>query len=135
MKRITVKSALCVGIFAVMLACGCCANASLKDVAKPYTGEYECKSVQLGERELLSSFEYIYLELKGDGIYTLHYKTKHGKMGEEKGGYTYDADKKSICITQGEKGEIQREIPLQDGKIFLSIPMGGKQLHVEFEKK
>ena len=135
MKKITIKSAICAGIFAIVLACSCCANTTLKDIAKPHTGEYECKSAVLGEKDLLSSFEYINLALDGDGTYTLRYKTKLGKAGEEKGEYTYDADKQTLSITQGEKGEVKREIPIIKGKIFLSIPIGGRQLSVQFEKK
>ena len=135
MKKITLKSAVCAGIFSIVLACSCCANSTLKDIAKPHTGEYECKSAVLGEKDLLSSFEYIQLELKNDNTYALRYKTKLGKAGEEKGTYTYDADKQTLSITQGEKGELKREIPIIKGKIFLSIPIGGRQLSVEFEKK
>lgn len=135
MKKVTIKSVICAGIFALALAGSCCANTTLKDIAKPHTGEYECKSVLLGERDLLSSFEYIQLELKNDNTFTLRYKTKLGKTGEEKGTYTYDADKQTLSITQGEKGELKREIPIVKGKIFLSIPIGNRQFSVEFEKK
>ena len=135
MKKTTIKSALCAGILSLAFCLCCCANTSLKDIAKPYTGEYECKSATLGEKDMLSSFEYVDLQLDGDGTYTLRYKPKVGKAGEEKGDYTYDADKQTLCITHGDKGEIKREIPFKDGKIFLSIPIGGRQLNVEFEKK
>ena len=132
MKRITIKSAVCATIFALALACSCCANTSLKQIAKPYTGEYECKSATLGDKDLLSSFAYIKLELKGDGTYILRYKNKMGRVGEETGQYTYDIEKNTLSITHG---DIQREIPIIDGKIFLSFPIGGKEFVVQFARK
>ena len=135
MKKKTIKTLFFTAILAIVLCFSCCANTSLKEIAKPYLGEYQCKSATLGEKDMLSAFEYIKLELNPDNTFVIRYKTRLGQAGEEWGNYTYSPDTQSIRFFGGEKGELKRDFSLKEGKIDVSIPIADKQLHVQFARK
>ena len=77
------KYSFCAGLAALLLILPACGNGALKDITKPYLGEYECKSATLGERDYTQEFSFIRLELKKDNEFTLYYSAKNGKNGEE----------------------------------------------------
>jgi len=120
----------------LMSLTACFANvkdSSLCDISKPYLGEYECKRAQLGSFDCLRQFSFIRLELKDEENFTLYYQEKGEKKKEQSGKYRYDKERGVILLTD-EKGYC-REFPLSDGKLTVSIPVGGKQLILQFEQK
>lgn len=108
---------------------------TLKDIAKPYLGEYECKIATLSGEDYLEQFRTLVLELKSENEYELRYQLKNGYKGKDGGKYTYDAERQTLRLSKGEKGEWKRDIPLQNGKISLSITVGEKILYLQFEQK
>ena len=58
------KSFILAGVLSLMSLFPNMQESTLKDIAKPYLGEYECKSAQLGEKDCLEQFSYVRLELK-----------------------------------------------------------------------
>ena len=96
---------------------------------------YECQSATLGETDYLQEFAYIKLELLGDGVFHLYYKTKDGKRGKQSGTYVYEKEKKSITFSLGENQEMKRSFPFEKGEITLSLPIGFQQLNMKFERK
>ena len=106
--------------------------ATLKEIAKPYLGVYECKEAKLGNSDYLEHFEDITLELKPDGEFILSFVEKGGKERREKGKYTYDA-KRGVLTIDG--GNIKREFPLKEGVLRFQLSIGGKWLSVLFEQK
>ena len=109
-------------------------ESKLEDISKPYLGEYECKSAQIGSMDCLEKFSYIRLELKDEENFTLHYKEKGEKKKQVDGKYVYDKEKKTIRFID-DGGVFKREFPLIDGKLIISMPVGGKCLMIEFEQK
>ena len=105
---------------------------TIKEIAKPYLGVYECKEARLGSEDYLQRFEDITLELKGDGEFILSFQEKGGKTRREKGKYTYD-EKRGVITLDG--GSMKREFPLKDGALRFQLSLGGKWLSVLFEQK
>ena len=130
-----VKYAICAGLSALALLFSACGNSTLKDVTKPYLGEYECKSATLGETEYVDDFSFIRLELKQNGEFTLYYSHKNGKNGEESGSYLYDKNEKTITLTYGEVGVLKRKFPLKNGEIYVTLPIGSQTLSMKFARK
>ena len=109
-------------------------EGDLKDIAKPYLGEYECKSAQLGAKDCLEKFSYIRLELKENGCYTLQYKEKGGSKKTQEGRYAYDKERRVLKLQDRITG-MQREFPLDNGLLTISMPIGEKNLVLQFEQK
>ncbi|MBR2442429.1 MAG: hypothetical protein IKB20_05135 [Clostridia bacterium] len=105
---------------------------TLKEVAKPYLGVYECKEAKLGNEDYLQRFEDITLELKGNGEFILTFREKGGRERREKGKYTYDEKREAITL---DGGAIKRQFPLKDGALRFQLSLGGKWLSVLFEQK
>ena len=109
-------------------------DSTLKDITKPYIGQYECKSAQLGKKDCLENFSYIRLELKDEENFILYYKEKEGKEKEIEGKYVYDKNK-SVLIFSDKKGGFKREFPLNKGMLTVSLPLGDKILILKLEQK
>ena len=132
---IKLKTSFC-SIAATLLLCmPSWKNSSINDIAKPHTGVYECQRATLGETDCLQEFAYIKLELLGDGVFHLYYKTKDGEKGKQSGTYVYEREKKSITFSLGENQEIKRSFLFENGEITLSLPIGFQQLNMQFERK
>ena len=129
------KISFCAGLAVLMLVLPACGNGSLKDITKPYLGEYECKSATLGEKDYAQDFSFIRLELKKDDEFTLYYSAKNGKKGEETGTYSYDEKEETLTITYGDLGVLKRKFPLKNGEIFVSVPIGSQTLSMKFARK
>ena len=129
------KYSFCAALAAILFVLPACANGSLKDVTKPYLGEYECESATLGERDYTNDFSFIRLELKEKGDFNLYYQTKNGQKGEESGTYTYDEKEQTLTISYGELGVLKRKFPLINGEIFITLPIGSKTLSMKFTRK
>ena len=107
---------------------------TLKDIAKPYLGTYECRSAQIGSKDCLEKFSYICLELQDEENFVLLYQEKGDGKKEVKGKYTYDKEKGVLKLTD-KGGIIQREFPLRDGVLTISFPIGEKNMVLQFEQK
>ena len=129
-----IKSSVLAGLTALIFCGFGVRQSSLTDIAKPYTGVYECKSATLGDKEYLDEFSYIRLELNLDGSFSLYYCAKDGKPREESGKYSYDKQKKSVCLSLDKKSEIKREFPLEKGVLLITVPVGVKTLTMKFEQ-
>jgi hypothetical protein len=110
-------------------------SGSLKEIAKPYLGEYECKEIVWRDEEYSDRFDALTLELKPKGEFLLHYKEKDGNRRVEKGKYLYDEEEKILTLIGGFGGAFKREFPLVDGVLTVSVPIGGDLLVIKFEQK
>ena len=129
------KVSFCAVLAALLFIFPACGNSSLKDVTKPYLGEYECKSATLGEKDYVEEFSFLRLELKKDDEFTLYYSAKNGQQGEESGTYSYDEKEETITITYGELGVFKRKFPLKNGEIYVTLPIGSQTLSMKFARK
>ena len=129
------KHFICAGLLSLSFLFSACGNGSLKDVTKPYLGEYECQNATLGERDYAKEFSFIRLELKKDNEFTLYYSAKNGKKGEESGTYLYDETDETLTLTYGELGVLKRKFPLKNGEIYIVLPIGNQTLSMKFARK
>lgn len=134
MKKNRLKSSLLAGLISVLLVAPNFRASGLKEITKPYLGTYECTEARLSEKEYLSDFDYIRLELKPKNEFILYCKKKGGREFRENGKYQYDYQRGVIKFV-GSSGALKREFPLTNGNITMEIPFGGKNLFLEFEQK
>lgn len=135
MKNLKVKSSILVGLCSLCMALPLAKKSTLPEIARPYLGEYECILATLGSEEILSSYDYIKLELKPNGSFVLSYQMENGEKGEESGEYSYDENKQELRVRLGKNGIIKRNFPLQNGEIVAQVRIGLKMLTLKFEQK
>ena len=128
------KSFILAGVLSLMSLFPNMQESTLKDIAKPYLGEYECKSALLGEKDCMEKFSYIRLELKDAENFILYYKEKEGKKKECAGKYAYNKEKGVLTLTD-KNGVFKRGFPLSEGIITISLPIGERNLVLQFEQK
>lgn len=133
MKISKLKSSLLAGLATLLFTFPNLRAGKLPEITKPYLGVYECARVTLGSNDYTEDFEYIRLELKGDGTFLLTYAPKDGVKGSQKGEYEYDDEKKTLCLSLGGE-EIKRKFPLENGEILVNVRMGGKNLIMKFKR-
>lgn len=134
-KTVKIKTSLCSAIACLLFCFPSIKSGSIKDITKPYLGEYECKSATLGSQEYMQDFAYIKLELLSDNTFCLHYKTKDGQKGTQSGTYVYDQEQNTITFSLGEKEEFKRCFPLEKGALTLTFPVGTQTFRMEFQRK
>ena len=135
MKTIKLKTSILSALATLLFVFSAVKSHGLKDITKPYLGQYECKSATLGDKEYLESFSYIRLELKPDETFSLYYCPKDGKAKEEQGQYSYDPKTGELLLSIGRNDEIKRKFPLKEGELTVSLRLGGKTLVMKFEQK
>ncbi len=126
------KTILILGL-SLLLLTGCDVKemSSLKEISKPYTGEYRCETLLLGSTNLLQQYKYIKLNLKPDGDFLLSYRDTADREGEYGGEYTFKGDSVSFTAKNGLLDET-RSFPYEKGKIYIQLPFSGKLLIAEF---
>ncbi len=104
---------------------------SLRDITRPYAGEYKCKKLLLGGEDLLGGFEYMKLNLGYYGDFTLSYAQTDAGEGEYSGEYEIAGDRAIFSAEAG--GEKKRYVFLYEaGAVIMELPFGGKLLQAEF---
>ncbi len=121
------------GLMTLTILFSGCGTCSLKDIANPHLGIYECTQASLSDKDYLAYFDYIHLELKSEGEFILHYQEKDGESKEETGKYEYDRETGTLTILG--KGTFQREFSLKEGILTISVPIGEQTLTLTFEQK
>ena len=134
MKLIKCNTSICASLLSLFLSCGA-SDSSLKSIAKPYLGDYECTQAMLGQEDLLSAYDFITLSLKDDNTYVFKYGKAGEKPQEETGEYSYDLEKGEICLSAGKNNTIKRKFPIKNGTIYISFRMGTRHLIVKFKQK
>ena len=135
MKKTVLKSSLLAGLLTLFLCFSCGTKQSLKDIEKPYLGEYQCTRISIGETPYLQRFDFIVLELKTNEKCVLQYQEKNGKKQRLEGGYVYDGVTHSVMFTFLERGAYKRKFPLKDGKLQISFPLNNTLFIAEFIQK
>lgn len=104
----------------------------LKDVSQPHLGFYQCESAMLGEEDLTGFFEFVRVELTGEGKLILSFKDKLGRKGEYPLNYEYDREKKEITLLSPDGG--RRSFPFENGELRITIPYGEKLFSAKFTR-
>lgn len=134
MKKQVLKSSVFAGILSLFLLFPGWKQQTLKEITKPYLGEYECKQATFDGEDYLKDFSYIRLELKAENMFELSYADKENHKGKTTGKYVYDPQRKVLTL-ESEKGGIKKSFPLKDGEICITIFFGDKTLAMKFEQK
>ena len=127
-----IKSSILVGLIS-LCALFSPVKSELKDITKPYLGQYTCQKATLAGFSVKDKFRFIRLELKKDGTFLLSYQKNKGKTVEEQGKYEYDSDRETIRII-GDK-RFDREFPIKQGVIYAQIKFGVGNLVMEFKQE
>lgn len=131
--KMTIKSSILAGLCAL---CAIGKSTSLKDIAKPYLGEYECKQAIYGGKDYLETFTYIRLELQSENRFVLTYCDKLlNKKNQVEGKFSFDEQTNSITLQVGEEDCIKRQFSLKDGVLLVITTIGNKILQLRFEQK
>ena len=134
-KKQVLKSSILASIAALLTLFSGIKDLGLKDVTKPYLGEYECLEARFGGTDYLEDFSYITIELKDDETFILHYEKRNGEKKQERGYYRYDKKRQVITLYAKERSFLKLETPLKDGAFDIIVKMGSKTLHMKFEQK
>lgn len=135
MKGIKLRSTLFAGAAALLALFPNVKKSSLKDIAKPHLGVYECTDARLNDKDYLDYFSSITLELKTGDEFVLYYTEKGGKQKTETGKYLYDREDGTVTLIGGVGGFFKREFPLKEGVLTIDLRVGVQKLSMRFEHK
>ena len=135
MNYLKIKSSLLSSILTLFLCFPWIQGDSLKEIAQPYLGVYECTQAQLNDTDFLNRFSYIDLELKTENQFVLYYCEKNGERKQEEGKYRYDAEKQTLTLIGGTGGFFKREFPFKEGILTINVRFGEQTLFLKFEQK
>lgn len=117
----------------LLCACDVSGMGSLPDLSKPYTGVYECEVLTLGGEDAKEKFDFIRLELKGGGTFSLAYRTSEGKEGEVGGEYAMDVGEGTLTLSKKTPVRtFSHCCKVENGVIYFDRNFNGELLHAEF---
>lgn len=135
MKKIMRVGLLSLAIAFPLLSSGCDLEemTSLKDISKPYVGEYQCRKLTLAGEDELDRFEEVKLNLGYDGKFQLSYVDAEGGEDAYEGSYTLYTAQSTVKFSAETQGkEATYVFPYERGKIVMELLMNGKLLYAEF---
>jgi len=107
--------------------------SSLKEITKPYAGEYTCETLTYGGKDYLDRFERIVLTLEPEGTFTLLLEDRDGREGTCSGTYTFDEEMEKITVTLPVGTRvITRSFSYGDGEIYAGMNLNGTYLFARF---
>lgn len=110
-------------------------DGSLKEITKPYLGQYECRLATLGSLDCTDRFKSIIIDLGENNAFTLTLTDKTGKKHVETGKYSYDDKKHALTFYGVNNRDFERTFPLSEGKFVITVPFGAKTARLVFEQK
>lgn len=116
---------------AAMLFTGCSVSemSTLRELARPYAGVYECETLTYAGRDLAEEFEYVRLTLGYGGEAELSWKKTGGGGGARS--FSYEAEIEEGRVTFS-SGAYRRTFPLEKGAVRIEIIVCGRLLYAEF---
>lgn len=132
-RTITLRSSLLSAIGSILFCFSSVFGGTLPEITKPYTGEYRCVDVRLGDDDYLDNFRYIKLELCQDGEFCIRYQTSSGVSGEKTGRYRY-IEKEGKVYFSSNNTEMKITCVLEKGVLTACIPVGERVLFTRFQR-
>lgn len=118
---------------ALSVGCDVKNMSSLKDITRPYAGEYTCRTLTYGGEDYLDRFETCVLSLKEDGSFALRFVTRDGAEGSCGGRYEYSEKTGEMTFTvRAGMREITRSFFYEDGSLHAAVNVKGKLLFAKF---
>ena len=133
------KACLCVLMFC-LAACAGCAGAnveemsSLPGLSKPYAGEYACKRLLLGGRDLAGEYASFTLTLTYGGEAVFAWERAEGGRGEYTLDYEVAREGDAIVFFPRSSGGAPCAFCLEKGSVRLGFPLGGRLFYAEFAR-
>ena len=116
-----------------LAACDVNEMSSLPELSKPFVGVYACEKLTLGDKDMLSKFEKISLELEYDGTFELSYLGIDGAEGSYGGKYSVSPDNNAITMSMNTGARsVSRTFRIEKGVILIDGNVLGKLLYAEF---
>ena len=132
MKRVFAAALFCTLFSALLVGCSVKVMSSLEELAKPYTGVYECTGITYGDTTHSGKYT---LELAYGGGFCMNYAIEGGEEGSLEGTYRADPDRGEITFTAPLFGRnTKRTFAMREGKIILEEVVLGKLLRAEFSR-
>lgn len=105
--------------------CGCAAESSstLSEISRPWSGEYHCQTLTLGEKNLLSEGYKMFLTLDKED-FSLRMISPAGES-KESGTYAFSEEEEKITFYHSAL-PVGRSFPMKKGKIYISENVGGQ---------
>lgn len=117
--------------FFLCTACDVSELSTLKDISRPYVGEYQCKTLMFGDEEMIDRFEYVKLTLDGKDAFIFRARDEFGHDYTYEGTYQYHDDRFTFTGGFGIR-KMSRDIRYDQGTLSIDLPFAGKLLHAEF---
>ncbi len=105
--------------------------SSLKDISKPYVGEYKCRKLQLGEEDELKKFESVKLNFAPEGTFTLTAVDLMGNESAYDGEYEFAENGVYLYANSGAKTE-RYLFPYEKGAVQMNLLFHEKLLQAQF---
>ena len=118
-----------------LVAAGCDISemSSLKDLSRPYAGEYKCRKLQLGSEDVLGQFEYVKLDLAYGGAFILYWRDTSGGENAYEGKYKLSEENSTVTLSSEAGGkEMTYVFPYTEGKVTMELLFNEKLLLAEF---
>lgn len=119
----------------ICAAAGCNVDemSSLKDISRPYVGEYKCRKLQMGDEDELKNFEYIKLDLDYSGTFQVSYQDLNGNEDFYVGTYKISEEKATVTLSSKAGGKEQSFVfPYEKGRVIMQLHFNEKLLYAEF---
>ena len=121
---------ICALIFA---GCDISEMSSLKDISRPYAGEYKCRKLQLGSEDVLEQFEYVKLNLAYGGAFILYWRDLNGGENAYEGEYKLSVENSTVTLSSEAGGkDVTYVFPYTEGKVTMELLFNEKLLYAEF---
>lgn len=134
MKNSIFKRSALVGVFSPLFLLSSVGTGGVKDVVKPYLGVYECSTALLNADSRLEAFDYIRLELKAKEKFFLYYKKSGERSFSESGSFSYNAARRELTFLRNGRNAYARTATLEKGTLSFFMPLGEKNLFLQFRQ-
>lgn len=122
-------------LLSICAATGCNMEemSSLKDISRPYVGEYKCRKLQMAGQDELDHFEYIKLDLDYSGKFQVSCQDINGNEDTYDGTYKISEEEATVTLTSNAGGKEQSFVfPYEKGKVIMQLLFNEKLLYAEF---
>lgn len=129
-----VKTSLLVGLCLLLTVFSSWWSTSLKEITKPYLGEYECTQALVGKEDWLNKFSYIRLELCQGKKFQIHFQEKNEKKRTVEGSFSYDEEKEMLTLQIGKGRFARKKVRLKNGEFTIFMRLGKQNVRLKFKQ-
>ena len=114
-----------------LVGCNVDDMTNLKDVSRPYVGEYKCKELTFGGEDRLKEFESVKLNFDFDESFCLRAVDLNGNESTYAGSYKFTENQVTLSASVG--GEEKTYVfPYESGAVHMQLLFREKLLYARF---